>query len=325
MIRVEAPGRLHFGLFNFAAEQAWPNVDGTAALPARQFGGVGLMIEEPGLVLMTESSRAWSALGPLAVRALDFAQRFVATLPGGMPPQRILIETAPPEHCGLGVGTQLGLAVAKALATISGHPEWDAVELAKRVGRGRRSAVGIHGFQSGGLIVEGGKIADGQVAPLLVRANFPSEWRCVVVIPTDAIGLHGQTESQVFARMKQAEPAAALNTLCRLVLLGLLPALAERDCRTFGEALYDFNARAGEAFAVIQGGRYADPFSTDTIAYLRSQGIAGVGQSSWGPAVFAVVEDVDRARHIADQLRQRHAEESAQIVTTAANTTGARV
>ena len=80
-------------------------------------------------------------------------------------------------------------------------------------------------------------------------------------------------------------------TLCRLVLLGMLPALAEHDLEAFGEALYDFNCRAGEPFAPVQGGVYAGPRIAEVVAFVRQQGVRGVGQSSWGPTVFAVTED----------------------------------
>ena len=77
--------------------------------------------------------------------------------------------------------------------------------------------------------------------------------------------------------------------MCRLVLIELLPALAARDLNAFGEALYEFNARAGDAFAPAQGGRYSGPAVANCVARLRARGITGVGQSSWGPTVFAIV------------------------------------
>ena len=72
----------------------------------------------------------------------------------------------------------------------------------------------------------------------------------------------------------------------------MVPALIEKDLEVFGEAVYDFNARVGEAFAPVQGGIYADSRIADVIGFVRRQGARGVGQSSWGPAVFAVVDDV---------------------------------
>src|SRR5947199_256063 len=83
---------------------------------------------------------AWCAEGPLAERALVFARRFAQSVQQDhfdrtFPPRRLLVEQAPPEHAGLGLGTQLGLTVARALAVSWGLP-LEVPELARRVGRG---------------------------------------------------------------------------------------------------------------------------------------------------------------------------------------------
>ena len=44
----------------------------------RQFGGVGLMIEKPGLEVVAEPARDWEANGPLSGRVLEIT-RSVAT------------------------------------------------------------------------------------------------------------------------------------------------------------------------------------------------------------------------------------------------------
>jgi beta-RFAP synthase len=324
MYRIEAPCRLHFGLLQLGIEESWANVDGVTTIPARRFGGVGLMVDAPRLAVVAEQARGWSALGPSAVRALEFAKRFVAALPGGMPPQRLLIESAPPEHIGLGAGTQLALAVAKVLALAAGHADWNALELAARVGRGRRSAVGVHGFQLGGFIVEGGKREEDRIAPLLAREGFPPEWAVIIAIPAGATGLHGDAERHALARLRESGRPGTVNALCRLVLLGLLPALAEKDFHGFSEALYDFNARAGEAFLPVQGGRYAHALGAEFVALIRGEGVAAVGQSSWGPAMFAICEDQDRARAVLELLRRRYSDDALQLHITRADNVGAR-
>src|SRR5437879_911276 len=106
MIRVTAPSRLHFGLF------ALPS--GRDAV-GRSFGGVGLMIDEPGVQLRIRPATVWSSEGPSAPRALESAQRFMSTLPNDESCRafQIVVEKSAPEHAGLGTGTQLALAVAK--------------------------------------------------------------------------------------------------------------------------------------------------------------------------------------------------------------------
>jgi beta-RFAP synthase len=262
------------------------------------------MIDSPSVGLDAAPAKVWQATGPHAPRALTFAQQFVQSLPAEQ--QRafaIRIEQCPEAHSGLGSGTALALAVAKAIACETGHGDWPAAELARRVGRGERSAVGVHGFEHGGFIVEAGKRPGESLAPLVGRYEFPSDWRVVLARPTGEAPWHGSREAQAFSRLQRPNPTDAL---CRLVLTGMLPALTARDLDGFGEALHEFNARAGEAFAAEQGGTYASPAVAALVDWLRKQGVRGVGQSSWGPTVFAVVENEHRAMSIHGAMRKEH-------------------
>jgi beta-RFAP synthase len=299
-VTVTAPSRLHFGLFAVPGNDA-ATAEGTSP-SQRQFGGVGMMIDRPGVRLHVEQAPAWSARGPGADRALEFARRFTATLPEAERRQfAIDVEQAAPQHAGLGTGTQLGLAVARALALLTGLDHEDAVALARRVGRGSRSSLGIHGFQHGGFLVEAGKAARETAAPLVVRHAFPEDWRVLVVIPRGLRGEHGAREVEAFANITaSAGDRPRTEALCRLALLGVLPALVERDLPAFGEALHEFNRKAGEWFAAWQGGVYSHPRVAELIALLRREGIRGVGQTSWGPAIFAIAE-----QHRLDAVRPK--------------------
>ena len=305
MIRVTAASRLHFGLFALPATGAahWPNSEGQPALPARRFGGVGLMIDRPGVQVSARPADAWSASGPSSERALAAAQRFITSLPEHADRKfEIVVDRCAPGHAGLGAGTQLGLAVAHALAIAAGHGDWNATELARRTGRGLRSSIGIHGFQQGGFLVEGGKAGDGAVSPLLVRDPFPDDWQVLLILPRGRQGTHGAEEREAFATLTQNErDLRRTEILSRVALLGLLPALLEQDLPAFAESLYEFNRRAGEWFLPWQSGIYASPAIEERIAWLRQHGIRGVGQSSWGPAVYAV-ERPEMLQHVRQRL-----------------------
>jgi beta-RFAP synthase len=309
MTRVTAPTRLHFGLFHVPADGVthWPGLSGASGPPVRAFGGVGLMIDQPGVVVTVRPAESWQFEGTLASRAQVFALRYVADLPeADRRPFQVLVERCPAEHSGLGVGTQLGLAVAKALAVETGSANLSAPELAERVGRGERSAIGVHGFDRGGLIVEPGKVAGGSVSPLLTRVFLPDEWRVVVFVPNSPERWHGSREQQAFAAARQiTRPPGLTDTLCRIALLGMLPAAVAGDLDAYGDAVHEFNRRAGEPFAAAQGGPYASPEVGDLIAAVRRLNVRGVGQSSWGPAVFAVVGSQARAVWLVEQFRGR--------------------
>jgi len=302
VIEVRAFARLHFGLMNVGAAPPWENLDGERINEGRRFGGVGLMIDAPRLILRARpSSSTWSAQGSGHERILATVQRLIdpSIKSAGfgssvdLPPQQFEVIEALPEHAGFGSGTQLELAVARTLLALLGRSDYSAADLACWTGRGRRSAVGVHGFAHGGLIVEAGKRGDEGIAPLVVHAVLPEEWRIVTVLPAGHSGLHGDAECRAFDQLPASD--SARDRLCRLVLLEMIPALRVGDFPMFAEAVYEFNARVGELFAPIQGGRYAQPLIADGIRKLRCLGVRGVGQSSWGPAIFALVEDEDRA------------------------------
>ena len=215
-------------------------------------------------------------------------------------PLQVLVEQCPAEHTGLGVGTQLALAVAKAVSVATGSRDLTALELASRVGRGERSAIGIHGFDRGGLLVEGGKCAGEAISPLIEQVEFPAAWRIVLLTPPGAVW-HGDRERAAFATATPGEPDA----LRRIVENEILPAAQASDLNAFGDAVYEFNRRAGEPFAIAQGGAYASPAIAELIAELRQIGIRGVGQSSWGPTVFAIVPDSDTALSLVLRYRSR--------------------
>ncbi len=162
----------------------------------------------------------------------------------------------------------------------------------------------------------GKRRGDEGLAPLAARALFPPQWRLVLATPSAGRGLHGRVERQAFTRLA-SESLRHTEALCRLVLLGMLPALAEADLEAFGESLHDFNARVGEAFAEVQGGVYADPRTAECVEHLRGEGVRGVGQSSWGPTLFAVVGDEDRAADLRRRLAERFGLGPAEVWTTA--------
>jgi beta-ribofuranosylaminobenzene 5'-phosphate synthase len=295
MTRIVAPSRLHFGLFRVP-------VSGELQAEERAFGGVGLMIERPGVVVTVKPAETWQFEGPLASRAQAFAMRYVQSLSQEKRrPFQVLVERCPKEHTGLGVGTQLGLAVAKALAVGSDASERTSITLAGQIGRGERSAIGVHGFDRGGLVVEKGKLQGEEVSPLVEKVDLPTSWRVVLFTVPSSVEWHGSHERQAF------ETAATGNSqaLLRLTKEAILPAARHANLEAFGDAIYEFNRVAGEPFAGIQGGPYSSPAIAALIVELRGSGIRCVGQSSWGPTVFAIVEDSDTALSLVLRFRGR--------------------
>src|SRR5919107_3718507 len=202
-VRVEAPARLHMGMLDASGEGE------------RRFGGLGVAVSRPAVVVEASASGALTVEGPEAERALAVAQRCERAL-GVAGGARVRVLEAIPAHVGLGSGTKLALAVTAAMAALAGQA-LEPPALARAAGRGARSAVGLWTFVLGGLVVEGG-VRPGveRPAPLLARYAIPDEWRCVLAIPHAEPGLSGGDEEEAFARLRPDPDRAAL--ISQLVL-----------------------------------------------------------------------------------------------------------
>jgi beta-ribofuranosylaminobenzene 5'-phosphate synthase len=288
---VEAPARLHFGV-----------LDLRGAL-GRRFGGLGAAIPTPSLMVEVAPSRgSITAEGPDADRAAAFARRFLEHH-RLRDRAHVIVHRPIPAHSGLGSGTQLGLAVARALAELHELPT-DPTALARAVDRGRRSAIGTWAFALGGFIVEGGRRpGDEGVAPLIGRYQIPEGWRCVVAIPPGSPGLSGDAEAAAFAQLPPP-PQGDVERVSHLVLMQLLPALVQGDIGSFGAALSEVQRITGAWFAPQQGGVFAPGPGETLIRRLAEWEAAGVGQSSWGPAVYGLVDGEAAGRALAIRCRE---------------------
>jgi len=311
LVRVSAPSRLHFGL--------WPLGD-----EGRQFGGVGAMIERPGLALELAPATRFLASGPLAERVNAFAGRWADFHRTPLPACRLEVIEAPPQHTGLGTGTQVALAVAAGLSAWCGFPSQTPLELAISVGRGQRSAVGTYGFVMGGLIVEQGKLPDEPLSPLDCRVAMPDDWRFVLVRPGGLVGLAGQEEATAIAALDEI-PSSIREELIAEARECLIPAAACTDFSAFAESLYRYGNLAGQCFASGQLGPYNGPVLTALVERIRGLGYAGVGQSSWGPTLFVATENATTAERLASQLRLMTEFGNLTISVTAPSNRGARI
>lgn len=311
-VHVAAPSRLHFGLWSLAG--------GTG----RQYGGVGAMVEKPGLVLAIRPSRVLATTGPLADRALQFCRRWAEFHRTDLPNCQIEIVAAPPEHAGLGTGTQLGLAVAAGLNAFVGLPSQSPAELALSVGRGLRSAVGTYGFVQGGLVVEQGKLPGEPISPLDCRIDLPAEWRFVLIRPSGLSGLAGDDEATAIAGLP-AIPAAVTEELITEVREHLVPAAATGDFPAFAESLFRYGHQSGLCFAARQGGAYNGPVLTRLVEQIRGLGADGVGQSSWGPTLFVVQPNQAAAEQLVARLPSIADRRQIDIVITPPANQGARI
>jgi len=314
-VLVRAPARLHLGF-----------LDPTGSL-GRRYGSIGLAIDEPKTKLSISIASSFSAHGPESERALLAAHRFGAAFAPDLK-FCVDVERAIPPHAGLGSGTQLALAVGAGLLKLAGQTR-SASTIGELAERGARSAIGIGAFETGGFIVDAGKqVVPGRSSlppPILMRAHFPEQWRCILILDDRAQGVHGDRETAAFASLP-AFPVTSAAHISHLVMMQLAPALHEHDITAFGAALTQIQEIVGAHFAAAQGGSAWSSHAVGRIASkLRDAGAAGIGQSSWGPTGFAFTRDETLAKSLYHSFVQEAKGEGLKLLIVRGRNTGASV
>jgi len=283
-VTVKTPARLHLG-----------QIDLNGSLQ-RIFGGMGVAIERPGVELEVHPGRRLVVAGEQSLKVKALARQFLNHF-GLNQGAYIYVRKAIPEHVGLGSGTQLALAVGRALAELN-NLEVAVDELAKVMDRGdSRSGIGIGVFKHGGFIVDGGRKStfggpgDGNsryVPPVIVRHAFPDSWRFIVAIPDQLRGLSGRAEKAAFRRLPPMPPEK-VGEICRYLVMKMLPAIVEEDICGFGQALTEIQRILGDYFSPVQKGTFADDLLARLAGFMIASGAESAGQSSWGPTVYGLV------------------------------------
>lgn len=288
-VSVHAPARLHFGFLDLHGGLG------------RRFGSIGLAIDAPAVRLTATASDTLAVAGPEAERVRGYVHAAAEHL-GIAPSVAIRVAEAIPPHAGFGSGTQLALAVAAALARLSGRP-FSAEAFSDALDRGNRSGVGLCAFTEGGLIVDGGRDATGAPPPVIARLPYPEAWRVVLILDDSAVGVHGAPEAEAFRDLPRF-PEAQAAEICRIALMQVMPAAVLAEPDGFGAGITAIQKRIGDHFAPRQGGRYASPAVAGALAAVAASGVAGYGQSSWGPTGFALMPTEADARALVAALER---------------------
>ncbi len=310
-VSVTAHARLHLGFLDLEGGLG------------RRFGCLGLAITDPVTKLRLARAPSLIVEGPEAERArrhiLALAEAF-----GSPPLYRLTMEQAIPAHAGLGSGTQLALAIGAAYGLIEGRPLSPA-DMGAILNRGARSGIGAGAFTSGGLILDGGKAHGGGVPPVVASLAVPETWRIILLLDPATKGVHGPEERKAFQELPPFPPELA-GHLCRVTLMQALPAAAEGDLRRFGEAVDIVQEAMGNHFAAAQGGSpYTSARVGAALNWLKTQGVRGIGQSSWGPTGFAFVNGASLGSDLIEGLEKAGYANGLDIRLTEARNKGARI
>jgi beta-ribofuranosylaminobenzene 5'-phosphate synthase len=313
-VTVSAPARLHLGFID---------LNGRCG---RMFGSVGVAIERPRCVV--EARAGEGAPDEPSGEVLDTLERLGPCDDRGSTLDVQVVESIP-RHVGLGSGTQRRLAVALAVSLLGERPVRGA-EMARVLGRGKRSGIGIATFDGGGFVVDAGHRttrtteALEEVPPVVIQHPVPADWYFVIVVPTGDEGLHGKREDEAFVTLPPISDAS-VGRISRLTLMKVIPGVLTDDIEAFGAGVTEIQELIGQHFAPVQGGVYATEIGARAAAFALSHGACGVGQSSWGPAVFALVRSEARAAALARAIEAAFLEEDRRplVFHTRADNTGA--
>jgi beta-ribofuranosylaminobenzene 5'-phosphate synthase len=294
MARVVAGARLHFGFLNLSLANE------------RLYGSLGVGLDSPRVVVTAEAAEGVHCDH---ATAREYARRAVDLL--DVRGADVTVEAELPRHVGLGSGTQLALSVLAAVARA--HERAPRVrDRSPRLGRGGRSGVGVAAFERGGFVLDSGhpterftadRPARGEwsVPAVAARHAVPDDWQFVVVLPDAEPGRSGDDEEgTIRSVVERADPAIA-DEIAAVVTRRVLPAIAEGDPEAFGAAVAEVGRLNGAWYADEQGGVYRPPVGELVSRLTDSPAITGAGQSSWGPAVYAMTTEsrADAAREAA--------------------------
>lgn len=291
-VYVKTPARLHLGLIDMNRELS------------RVFGGLGIGINYPNVILEASQSNKIKIIGERKELSEKYVKRFLEKYEV----QKkfcLEVKSVIPEHSGLGSGTQLALAIAKALAKLS-NIEASIQDLSLKMGRGKRTGVGTAIFDQGGFVVDGGKTIDnttgkiGKLSPLIFSRSVPEDWRFVVVIPDVKKGLANIKELVAFQEVPIMR-SEDVGIICRLILMKLLPSVIEDNIKNFGEALTKIQITVGKSFSSVQGGIFSSTIVEEGIEYLIKLGAYGAGQSSWGPTFYGLT-NINEAPNLKNKM-----------------------
>ncbi|UCH01946.1 MAG: hypothetical protein JSV20_09005 [Candidatus Bathyarchaeota archaeon] len=295
-VRVSAPARLHLG-----------DID---PFGIGRFGYAPILaLNEPRIIIEASQNDAIEVMGIETEGSKAYVERTISEF--NLPGAEIDILSMIPRHCGFGSTTQLALSIGRAV-TKAYDVNTDVVYLAKALKR--TSTGGLYTFQHGGFVVAGGlKIERGELIfnrkqvlfpPLICRYDFPEEWRFLVIKPHMVPkSPDGNVEEEVFKKLHSERPPLALTYEAYFTLMAqLIPSILEQNAKSFGEALTKIQLLVGQMYQPVQGNVF-NPASAWIISILRRNKALGIGQSSWGPIVYAFIENEEKGKDLMDAIR----------------------
>lgn len=293
MVKIRVPARLHITLIDLGAAGY------------RRNGGLGFTLETP------ESTFEFTTSAVIDLAALlhyDFknaeAERISAILEKeqeirGCRGIKLVTASVPSRHSGLGTGTATAMACVEAFCILNSI-EMAPIEIIRLSGRGGASGIGVHGYFSGGLILDVGRAFDASplvssdsivgkfaVPSQLVRLEFP-KWRVGIFRLRLGSEMSLDTENALFSDLLPL-PQELVNEVTYHSVFGVCAAILDGNYTAFCTAINAIQNCAWKAGEInLYGGKINEYMSK-----LRDLGCDAVGMSSVGPTIFFFASDFD--------------------------------
>ncbi len=317
-ITVKAHSRLHLGFISFTEN---PN--------GYNYGGIGLSINNPKYVIETTPSDEQVVHGCQKHRAEAILKELAELEEFPVTPVRISIKECIPAHSGFGSTTQLVLALTYSMLLFKAYSKNPssilnpvtrtelkkrAIEIALKLGRGLISGVGLASFEKGGFIIDYGIRGRRRIYS---SVRFPSKWSIVVVVPYTSKERVKDSKEELNLLLKLFSQRSSEGKLLEcsamsIVLRQLLPSLLARDFELFSRSIEEIDNLNAMFFKKQQGSDFCCLESERAAYVLRNEGLRGVGQSSWGPAIYGFYQG--RNRITLSRIRQKLAEYGVRLV-----------
>ncbi len=210
----------------------------------------------------------------------------------------VVLESAPPQHVGLGSKTAIIAAVSLALYRLAGRNA-TRTEIQRLSGRGGASGVGINTFFDGGFVADAGHANDFGASfrpssamkghrppPVIARHSVPAAWRVTLLLPSGN-KYTGASERRFFEQNTPITPSAALRTIA-LLYHGVATAIVTADLQLLADSLKQIH-RTGFKHRELLG--QSDGVRRILLSLQRMSIAAGM--SSMGPLIYALT-DTDR-------------------------------
>ena len=309
-IAICAPARLHLGFVG---------LDGDSA---SEYGALGLAIERPVVRVTANRSSSWQVSGPMSDKVRLYVESLGTALELGQP-LRINIEKTIPAHVGLGSGTQLALAVGTAMLRLN-NSEISLARLSHLLRRGGRSGIGTAAFADGGFLVDCQSVSDSEARAITRRLVFPNAWHILLIIDTAHQGAHGDVESEAFENLGGFS-SSLTDELQGILLEQVLPSLESVNLSGFGEGISAIQRHVGDFFSSIQGGRYLSSDVAEMLEFAEKTGAKGIGQSSWGPTGFVILDSETSANDLRAKMMVARTDEKLRFEVCRARNAGANI